>query len=62
MNGTEKVAVKIYSKIKLFDPMKKQNLNREIGVLRRMDHPNIIKLIKVIETKDNVENILFISR
>jgi MAP/microtubule affinity-regulating kinase len=41
----EKVAIKIYEKSKLEDPMLRKNLSREIKVLKRLTHPNIIQLL-----------------
>jgi hypothetical protein len=38
--------------------MKKQNLKREIAILSRIDHSNVIKLIKVIETKYHVKSFI----
>eukprot|EP00347_Sterkiella_histriomuscorum_P023875 403333082 len=49
-----KVAIKIYEKYKLIDPQVKQNLIREIKVLNKLDHPNIMKLYESIDTLSNV--------
>ena len=38
------VAVKIYNRIKLTDPLKMRNLEAEVENLRYLDHINIIKL------------------
>jgi hypothetical protein len=32
------------------DPMKKKAVQREIAVLKKVSHPNIIKLVELIET------------
>jgi len=45
-----KFAIKTYDKIKLLDPQKKKNLQREISVLSSLKHNNIMKLFKTIET------------
>ncbi|EER10883.1 hypothetical protein Pmar_PMAR012887, partial [Perkinsus marinus ATCC 50983] len=36
------VAMKVYDKIKLLDPQKRKGVKREIKLLERMSHPNII--------------------
>jgi len=47
---TKKVAIKTYDKIKLLDPQKKKNLDREISILQRLNHENIVKLYKTIHS------------
>ncbi len=44
------VAIKIYEKYKFIDLQIKQNLIREIKVLTRLSHPNIMKLYESIDT------------
>ena len=46
----KKIAVKIYEKYQLADSQKKANVNREISLLKRLNHPNILKLYEVIDT------------
>ncbi|CDW91349.1 protein kinase domain containing protein [Stylonychia lemnae] len=48
------VAIKIYEKYKLIDPQIKQNLIREIKILSRLNHPNIMKLFESIDTLSHV--------
>lgn len=50
----EKVAIKIYDKQKLLDPHKLKNVRREISILSKLNHPNIIKLYNVIEEGNSV--------
>lgn len=49
-NTNEKYALKIYDKYKLNDQMKKKAVQREIAVLKKIDHPNMIKMHELIET------------
>lgn len=46
----EKRAVKLYDRSKLVDGMRKQSLLKEIRILKRVDHLNIIKLFEAIDT------------
>lgn len=50
----EKFAVKIYEKSRLVDPSKRANVNREISILKRISHSNIISFGKMIENSENV--------
>jgi serine/threonine protein kinase len=50
----EKFAVKIYEKTRLSDPVKRGNVNREISILRKLSHTNIIGLVKMIENTEAV--------
>jgi MAP/microtubule affinity-regulating kinase len=47
---SQRVAIKIYEKIKLLDPEKLKNVKNEIEILKQLDHPNIIKLHQEFET------------
>lgn len=51
---SQRVAIKVYDKIKLHDPMKKKNVQREVEILSQLDHPNVIKLVKTIDTGNAV--------
>lgn len=46
----QKCAIKIYQKVKLNDSMKRKAVQREILALKKIDHPNIIRMHDVIET------------
>ncbi|EGR28094.1 protein kinase domain protein [Ichthyophthirius multifiliis] len=54
----QKVAIKIYEKEKLCDPHKMKNVKREIDILNHTSHPNIIKLIKVIDAPTTLNLVL----
>lgn len=49
-----KVAIKIYDKFKLRDQVKKSAVKREIQVLKRINHGNIVKLFEVVENAKNI--------
>ncbi|KAJ3304524.1 Map microtubule affinity-regulating kinase [Kappamyces sp. JEL0829] len=53
-----KVAIKIIDKTKLPDDYAVKNMYREAQILRILDHPNIIKLFEVMETKKSLFLIL----
>lgn len=46
----EKRAVKMYDRSKLIDGTRKQSLMKEIKILKKIDHPNIIKFYEAIDT------------
>ena len=52
------VAVKMYEKTKLADPIKRRAVKREIQVLSRLSHPHIVAFIDAI---DSTRNILIIA-
>jgi MAP/microtubule affinity-regulating kinase len=49
-----KVAVKIYEKCKLTDPQRNSSVKKEIQILQKIDHSNIVKLHEVIATTKQV--------
>ncbi|EGR30490.1 protein kinase domain protein [Ichthyophthirius multifiliis] len=51
------VAIKIYDKFHLCNPMKKKNVEREINILQQIQHPNIIQMLQTFETRQQVNNI-----
>lgn len=46
----EDVAIKRYHKKKLMDPGKMRNARREVTILSKIDHPNIMKLYTTIDS------------
>lgn len=60
-NNKIKYAIKIYDKTKLNDTQKMNNIKREISILKRINHQNIIKLIYAIEDKKSVTILYYID-
>lgn len=54
--NNDKYALKIYEKYKISDPHKLNNVKREIAILKKTEHPNIIKLYCVFEDKRQVKD------
>lgn len=52
--SNKKVAMKIYKKHKLLDPNRRKSVKREIKLMEKMKHPNIIRLYEVIDTSKYV--------
>ena len=50
----QKCAIKIYSKKSLEDPSLKKNVTREIKILKKIDHPNIVKFYEEISGRLNL--------
>ena len=50
----EKVAIKILEKLKLKKIEEKIRLEREIEILKKLKHPNIVQLYCVIETEKDI--------
>jgi len=47
---SERVAIKIYDRFKLMDIQRKKSALREIKILSKINHPNIVKLYESIDT------------
>ena len=46
----QKIAVKIYEKVKLLEPNRRKSVKREMKIMEKLDHPNIAKLYEVFES------------
>ena len=46
----EKIAIKMYDRYKLMDIQRKKSALREIKILSKINHPNIVKLYESIDT------------
>ncbi|EAR88023.2 Serine/Threonine kinase domain protein (macronuclear) [Tetrahymena thermophila SB210] len=53
-NSGETYALKIYQKFTLTDPNKMRNVKREISILKRLSHPNIIKMPYAFQDKNTI--------
>lgn len=54
----DKIAMKIYDKIRLNDPIKRRSVSREINLLQRIDHPNIVKFYDSIDTNKTLNLVM----
>ena len=54
----QKFAVKIYDKFKLFDSQRRKSVRKEIKLLQKIKHPNIVQFIDAVDT---IKNIFFWS-
>ncbi|KAK4370250.1 hypothetical protein RND71_009725 [Anisodus tanguticus] len=52
-NG-QSVAVKVINKKRIANPTLMTNIKREISIMRRLRHPNIVKLCEVLATKTKI--------
>jgi len=50
----EKVAIKIYEKMKLIDVHRKSSVLKEIEILKKLNHPNIVKVLETFDTPNNL--------
>ncbi|CAD8187525.1 unnamed protein product [Paramecium pentaurelia] len=57
-NSKIKYAIKIYDKSKINDNQKMNNIKREISILKRINHNNIIKLIYAIEDRKSINLVM----
>lgn len=56
------VALKIYEKSKLLDPLKRNSLIREIRILESLNHPNIMRIHTCLDTGTKVVMVLELVR
>ena len=52
------LAIKVYEKFKLMEAQRKKSVVREINVLKKLQHPNIMQLYDVIDTPKQLYLIL----
>jgi MAP/microtubule affinity-regulating kinase len=58
LQDNSKVAVKIYDKSKMMTPSRKKNAEREVKILEKLDHVNVIKLVKTVENQRSLNLIM----
>ena len=55
----DRLAMKIYDKEKILsNASRKRSVSREIALLKRLDHPNIVKLYDSIDTRKSLNLIM----
>jgi len=47
-------AIKVYDRYQMTQANKLKSINNEIKIIRRLDHPNLVKLFSVHETVTNI--------
>jgi MAP/microtubule affinity-regulating kinase len=50
----QQVAIKTYEKARLRDPQRKQSVKREMQILQKLQHPNIIRLHETLESSKQI--------
>jgi len=50
--------MKIYDKNRLNNPEKKRSVSREITLMQRLDHPNIVKFFDSIDTNKTINLVM----
>ncbi|TNV74080.1 hypothetical protein FGO68_gene9822 [Halteria grandinella] len=53
-SDNKKYAIKVYDKSKLTDSNRQRSVRREIKLLQKMNHPNIVKIYEAFETDEYV--------
>ena len=54
ISSNERFAVKAYDRYKLLDLNRRKQMIREIKILSKIEHPNIVKLHEAIDTPGKV--------
>jgi len=50
----KKVAIKVYEKYKLLDPQRRKSVRREVRLMERMNHANIVNFIDALDTPKQI--------
>jgi MAP/microtubule affinity-regulating kinase len=58
LTENKKYAIKSYSKEKLKEPHKRNNLRREIQIMKKLDHPGIIQMSEALKSSKQVHIVL----
>ena len=57
-----KVAIKLYEKAKLTEKLRQKSIKREIKILSRLNHPNIVNFIDCFSTKNHIYLVMELVR
>lgn len=57
-----KVAIKLYEKSKLTEKLRQKSIKREIKILSRLNHPNIVNFIDCFATKNHIYLVMELVR
>ncbi len=52
------MAIKIYEKRKIREPPRKKSVRREVKILQRLEHPNVVRIMDVVETNNHVNLVM----
>ena len=58
LKTNKKVAIKIYEKAKIKDLQRRKGVRREIKLLQKLNHSNIVKIIDTLESNNHINIIL----
>lgn len=53
-NTQQTLAMKIYEKYKLTDPARRKSVTREISIMKRMSHPNIVQMCTSFDNPQSI--------
>lgn len=53
-----RAAIKMYDRSKMKESYVKRAFAREVEIMRQLEHQNIVKLIQVIEDKNNINLVM----
>lgn len=51
---SSQVAIKVYDKAKMMEPHRRRNLLREVEILKKLDHPNCVKMLEAISAPKGI--------
>ena len=54
----ETLAMKIYEKYKLTDPARRRSVAREIAIMKKIDHENIVKMYKTFDNAHSIHIVM----
>ena len=57
-SSKETQAMKIYEKYKLTDPARRKSVHREIAIMRRMNHPNIVQMFSTFDNPHSIHIVM----